>query len=152
MCSTLTVSRKHFPFLESVSSSEIFIWRVHCVKIVQIRSYFWSVFSCIQSEYRKIRTRNNSVFGHFSLSGEDGFYSVTFQKEFVFYRFNIPLRGKTSLAKSKGNFSLSKVFDLLMKVSKKMFLPMRLYTDGELLTYKVCECKIYSWKCTLFNV
>ena len=39
---------------------------LHCVKSVQIRSYFWSVFSCIQSEYRKIRTRNNSVFGHFS--------------------------------------------------------------------------------------
>ena len=35
---------------------------------VQIRSYFWSVFSYIQSEYRKIPTRNNSVFGHFSRS------------------------------------------------------------------------------------
>ena len=31
---------------------------------VQIRSYFWSVFSCNQSEYRKIRTRNNSLFGN----------------------------------------------------------------------------------------
>ena len=41
---------------------------IHCVKSVLIRSYFWSVFSCIQSEYRKIRTRNNSVFGHFSRS------------------------------------------------------------------------------------
>ena len=38
------------------------------MKSVQIQSYFWSVFSCIQSEYRKIRTRNNSVFGHFSHS------------------------------------------------------------------------------------
>ena len=37
---------------------------VHCVKSVQIRSDFWSVFFCIQSEYRKIRTRNYSVFGH----------------------------------------------------------------------------------------
>ena len=45
------------------------------MKSVQIRSYFWSVFSriwteCgeslrIQSECEKIRTRNNSVFGHF---------------------------------------------------------------------------------------
>ena len=33
----------------------------HRVKSVQIRSYFWSVLSCI-------RTRNNSVFGHFSRS------------------------------------------------------------------------------------
>ena len=40
----------------------------HCVKNVQIRSSFWSLFSCIQSEYRKRRTRNNSVFGHFSSS------------------------------------------------------------------------------------
>ena len=36
------------------------------MKSAQIRSYFWSVFSCIRTEYRKIRTRNNSVFGHFS--------------------------------------------------------------------------------------
>ena len=33
----------------------------YCVKSVQIRSYFWSVFRCI-------RTRNNSVFGQFSRS------------------------------------------------------------------------------------
>lgn len=47
---------------------------------VQIRSYFWSVFSCIRSKYgdlqrkslysvqyyRKIRNRNKSVFRHFS--------------------------------------------------------------------------------------
>ena len=41
---------------------------IHFVKSVQIRGYFWSVFSCIQSEYRKIQTRNNSAFGHFSSS------------------------------------------------------------------------------------
>ena len=52
----------------------------HCVKSVQIRSHFWSVFSRIQTEYGeilslriqsecgKIRTRNNSVFGHSSRS------------------------------------------------------------------------------------
>ena len=35
--------------------------------------FFWSVFSCIRTEYgdlgskyRKIRTRKNSLFGHFS--------------------------------------------------------------------------------------
>ena len=49
-----------------------------CVKSVQIRSYFWSIFSCIWTEYedllrvqfecRKIGTRNNSVCGHFSHS------------------------------------------------------------------------------------
>ena len=45
------------------------IWLEHCVKSVQIRSFFWSVFSCIRIEYRKIRTRKYSVFGHFSPSG-----------------------------------------------------------------------------------
>ena len=49
----------------------------HCLKSVQVLSYFWSAFSCIrtkygglhiQSEYRKIRTRSNSVFGDLSRS------------------------------------------------------------------------------------
>ena len=55
-------------------------FKSHCVKSVQIRIYFWSVFLCIwseygeiispriQSEYIKIRTRNNFVFRHFSPS------------------------------------------------------------------------------------
>ena len=38
------------------------------MKSVQIRSYFWSLFSCIRIECRKIRTRDNSVFGHISYS------------------------------------------------------------------------------------
>ena len=40
------------------------IWRstsLYRVKSVQIRSFFWPVFFCI-------RTRKNSVFGHFSRS------------------------------------------------------------------------------------
>ena len=45
---------------------------VHCVKSVQIRSYFVNLR--IQSEYRKIQTRNNSVFGHFSSSA---FFVIT---------------------------------------------------------------------------
>ena len=46
---------------------------------VPMRSYFWSLFSCIRTEYRDllrnspysvpIRIRNNSVFEHFSRSG-----------------------------------------------------------------------------------
>ena len=35
---------------------------------VQTRSFFSSVFSCIQSEYRKIRTWKNPVLRHFSRS------------------------------------------------------------------------------------
>ena len=53
-----------------------------CVKSVQIRSYFWS-------EYRKIRTRNNSVFGRFSRSGVLCFYKFWLSlvlKKILFYR------------------------------------------------------------------
>ena len=44
----------------------LLFWWEPCVKSVQIRIFYWPVFSCSQSEYRKIRTRKNSVFGHFS--------------------------------------------------------------------------------------
>ena len=40
---------------------QIALRKNHCVKSVQIWGYLWSVFSCI-------RTRSNSVFGHFSRS------------------------------------------------------------------------------------
>ena len=51
-------------FLDHVSS----LCKKHCVKNVQIQSCFWFLFSCIQPKYRKIRTRNNSVFENFSRS------------------------------------------------------------------------------------
>ena len=35
------------------------------IVIFLLTGYFWSVFSCIQSKYRKIQTRNDSVFGQF---------------------------------------------------------------------------------------
>ena len=54
----------------------------HYVKNVQLLSYLWSVFSCIRTEYRKIRTRNNSVFGHFSRS-----WWVTKCKNFCWNKF-----------------------------------------------------------------
>ena len=30
----------------------------HCVKSVQIRSFFWSVFSCIRAEYKDLRGKS----------------------------------------------------------------------------------------------
>ena len=56
-------------------------WRVQCVKSVQMRSFLWSVFSCIQSGFRKVRTGINFVFGQFSRCGSEqemqlaGFYT-----------------------------------------------------------------------------
>ena len=62
-----------FPYL--ILCPRKYKWKVattylamQCVKSVQIQSYFWSVFSCIQSEYRKIQTRYNFAFGNFSQS------------------------------------------------------------------------------------
>ena len=49
---------------KTVISTTSFIGVFHCVKSVQIWSFFWSVFSCI-------RTRKKSVFGHFSRSFYD---------------------------------------------------------------------------------
>ena len=70
--------------------SHFFAKIVNCFEqvSVQILSYFWSIFSFIQteyrdlrskiqSEYRKIRTRNNPVFRHFSRSEGPGYTSVT---------------------------------------------------------------------------
>ena len=62
-------------FLQNVSG------RLHLLKLYYFTEYlfplckkyrkkefFWSVFSCIQSEYRKMRTTKISVFGRFSHS------------------------------------------------------------------------------------
>ena len=56
-----------------------------CVESVQIQSYFWSVFSCILTEYRKIRSRNNSVFGYFSRNDAVFLFKNTGDKEKGFF-------------------------------------------------------------------
>ena len=64
-------------------------WNTQCVKSVQMRNFFWSVFYHIwtwvslriQSKCRKIRTRKNSVFGHFSRS--EGFHLVSIKRVFT---------------------------------------------------------------------
>ena len=77
---------------------------LHCVKNVPIRSYFWSVFPVfglntkinsvnlrIHSEYRKILTKNNSVFGHFSCSvsqSENNEFGFRFQQEILLARLS----------------------------------------------------------------
>ena len=85
---------------------------VHCVKSVQIRSYFWSVFSHIRNEYGEIlrmnmeryfvslriqskfgktRTRNNSV-GCQECISDKGVYANSLLKDaFVNSHFNLPL-------------------------------------------------------------
>ena len=56
---------------------------------VQIRSFFWSEFACIRNEYRKIRTRKNSVFEHFSRSVH---YTITsYQKSPILLCMGTPI-------------------------------------------------------------
>ena len=72
-----------FRILNFVFHIMIFVFHIlnfHFVKSVQIRSFLWCVFYRIrteyeeivflriQSEFMKIRTRKNSVFGHFTRS------------------------------------------------------------------------------------
>ena len=60
---------------------------LHYVKSVQIRR-FYAVNLRIQSEYGKIRTRKNSVFGHFSRSARIIRYSCSWYI-FAFWNGNV---------------------------------------------------------------
>ena len=43
-------------YMKKQPACKTFFDELHCVKSVQIRSFFWSVFSCIWTEYREIRS------------------------------------------------------------------------------------------------
>ena len=63
--------------MESISSKV-----THRVQTVQMRSFFWSVFSCIRTDYGDLRSKSpysvqkqenadqKKLFGHFSLSDQ----------------------------------------------------------------------------------
>ena len=70
LCEKKHAQSQQYEYLKKVLRmlySGFWIWN-HCVKSDQIWSFFWFVFFCIQTEYRKIRTRKNLVFRHFSCS------------------------------------------------------------------------------------
>ena len=50
------------------------MYLMHCVKSVQIRSFFWSIFSCIRTEYGDLQKKNtdhkNFEDGHSSRSDD----------------------------------------------------------------------------------
>ena len=89
---------------------------LHRVKSVEIRSFFWSVFSCIWTEYRKLRTREISVFRHFSRSDPFFFSFFSTFKE----RFNDLTRVWESVPRSalsiilKATFIQQQVQDLFL--------------------------------------
>ena len=99
------VTKVYLAFSMIFKPSLTILHNCHLVKSVQIRSNFWSVFSRIrieygryfaslhiQSEYGKIRTRNYSVFGHFSRS--------VFMKEGWFFLLYVTLDTIHTVARS----------------------------------------------------
>ena len=71
----------------SFRAEKLLLLPMDCVKYVQILSFLWSVFSRtqteygeirstfrIQSEWGEIRTRKNSVFGHYFCSDDFSAY------------------------------------------------------------------------------
>ena len=89
----------------------------HCVKCVQIQIFFWSVFSCIQSEHRKIQTRKNSVFGHFLRSATLLLLGCNFKEVIIVFEIS-------ALELIKNNFSQSNGIGSA-------------YSEGPSLPYKV---------------
>ena len=99
---------------------------LHRVKSFQIRSIFWSLFSCIRTEYRdllrkspysgiqfeytKIRTRKNSVFGHFSRSAQCKKW-----RDLVIFRF-IALFSLVDISMEKG-INISKQYGFTHQLS-----------------------------------
>ena len=53
----MTFTSFFIKFLELASLLGTAISKNHCLKSVQIRSFFWSVFSCIRTEYGDLRSK-----------------------------------------------------------------------------------------------
>ena len=63
----------------------------HCVKSVQIRSFFWSVFPCIRAYYTELRVKI-SVFGHFSCSESLPIRITNYIKNHMLKRIKMTMR------------------------------------------------------------
>ena len=95
--------------------------RFHYVKSVQIWSYFWSVLLYIQYEYRKMRTRNNSAFGHLFMTW------VGSQQEFL--EFMSDLNKKQPSIKFEFKYSQTKIefLDILVYKDQNNVLQTTIY-------------------------
>ena len=100
----------------------VIIQSIHCVKSVQIRSFFWSVFSRIQPECGKIRTRKNSIFGHFS-------HSDSIAVNYLTSIFTFPTVDIYQEIGNNENFSKSKNLILSSKFIKFTFSKARFQDD-----------------------
>ena len=84
------------------------------MKWTLIRSFFWSVFSCIPNKYRKIGTRKYDLFGHFSHSDN----SMDILKKLI-HRIKIRSRFPEKAKSVARRCSLKSVFLKISRNSQK---------------------------------
>ena len=124
-------------------------FNIHCVKSVQIRSFFWSVFPCIRTEYRKLRTRKNSAYGHFSRSYFLGIFQKLFKVIAVANSGNTNCRNRMNLSFSTF-FHFLQLIILYIKHSSKMF--SEVYSEPSRIPMTELFAKIVGgWKLLTFS-
>ena len=119
---------------------------MHCVKSVQIRSFFWPEFSNIQSEYGKIWNWKNSVLGYFS-------HRVacvsTCVSKFLFglvlpeYCGGLPLNRCLSFQKTVYHFSIDYCVFSCLLFSWLLAVAHALFFSVLFLPSKIQTCKYY---------
>ena len=110
---------------------------LHCVKIVQIRSFFWSVFSCIQSECRKIRNRKTPYL--------DTFHAVLATNCLsVFDHFvGLVLKGLM--------WSFSELFHFFCSIPITITPVLPIKFNHEALFLCICKYQVLIVKCIIFK-
>ena len=101
--------------------------------------FFWSVFSCVRSEYRKIWTKKYSVFVHFLSSGIDKEYLI---RHFFFAKCSsgLFLPDLRALA-SKINYVARKLF--AVHIPKTFYV---YHTSNENFFNHRQMCNMLQWK------
>ena len=94
----------------SSSPSAFFIADYHCAKSVQIRGFFWSVFSCIWSKYGYLLSPNTGKNGPEKTPYLDTFYAVRPFRSRVQNEALIPKLSKNFFNKIRVFASLSLVY------------------------------------------
>ena len=110
------------------------------VKKIQIQSFVWSVFYCIQSEHRKIRTRKKSVFGHFSRNGNiNTIRSIFLRKQ----HHHFPSKKECAMETfSKLNFKRVAIFKYWHKISNLKNKILRTHTSVKFFYVALTQSKL----------
>ena len=106
--------------------------QLHYLKSVEIRSYFWS-------EYRKIRTRNNSVFGHFSRS------AISARK--LQFQYKYLIKSKIRLCRNIRFYILHNRWSFTLRISSVTVTK----SAGNVHVYVRIHVKTIPWKFRILN-